>query len=86
MLFRSAFAELLNACMADAGFAWWDAARADVSTGNAHVSWWVEGRSLVALEEIYAALYGANTSAEYDWKDAGCYGAALHETGNDDNH
>ncbi|AMB60064.1 hypothetical protein [Microterricola viridarii] len=76
---RAIFAALQNECMADAGFDWWDAGGVDN-----------QGK-LGALSQdeqfaVYAALHGDNAGPEYRWEAAGCYGYALHETGNDDNH
>lgn len=76
---RAAFAALQEECMADAGYDWWDASRASEP-------WWVADKSLDEQQAVYAALHGENTGPEYRWELAGCYGHALHETGNDDNH
>lgn len=80
---RAIFAALQDECMADAGFDWWDAER-----GND--SWWTADKSLDEQMAVYAALHGepipGQGDSEYRWELAGCYGYALHETGNDENH
>lgn len=81
---RAAFTALQEECMADAGFAWWDAERGSDP-------WWTADMNLDEQMAVYAALHGEQIQgqgggSEYRWELAGCYGYALHETGNDDNH
>lgn len=85
---RAAFAALQEQCMADAGFDWWDAERGSDP-------WWTADKSLDEQMAVYTALHGEQVhgeqlrgqgASEYRWELAGCYGYALHETGNDDNH
>lgn len=80
---RALFAALQDECMADAGFDWWDA-------GRGNDPWWTADKSLDEQMAVYAALHGepapGQGGSEYRWDLAGCYGYALHETGNDDNH
>jgi hypothetical protein len=81
---RAVFAALQNDCMADAGFDWWDA-------GRGSDPWWAAGKSIEEQAAVYTALHGSQLQergggSEYRWELAGCYGFALHETGNDDNH
>ncbi|PPL14770.1 hypothetical protein [Microterricola pindariensis] len=80
---RAQFAALQDECMAEAGFDWWDAARANTPAGE---PWWLAEISPNEATAVYAALHGESASAEYRWEQAGCYGYALHETGNDNNH
>ncbi len=74
---RAVFAELQNTCMADAGFDWWDSAAIDPS--------WVEGASVDERAAVYQALHGSGQTGAYDWQKGGCFGLALHKTGNDAN-
>jgi hypothetical protein len=80
---RATFATLQEECMAEAGFDWWDAERGSDP-------WWTAGMSVEEQMAVYTALHGDQTrgqgESEYHWELAGCYGYALHETGNDDNN
>ncbi|SDR93564.1 hypothetical protein [Microterricola viridarii] len=80
---RAQFAALQDDCMAEAGFDWWDAARGNTPAGE---PWWLAEISPNEATAVYAALHGESAAAEYRWEQAGCYGYALHETGNDNNH
>ncbi len=73
---------LVEECMAAQGFEYaWEA----VLTDSLKNQWWGE----LAPERVEAftlALHGTNDTVPYDWRDAGCWGAAVHEMGNDDAH
>ncbi|QYF74206.1 hypothetical protein [Cryobacterium sp. PAMC25264] len=77
------FYGLITQCMATASFDW----QADISYANGVFlsadTTRVEDVAPARQADFTLALYGDTTAMPYTWEDTGCWGYALHLTGND---
>lgn len=75
---------IVRDCMAEAGFLWDPIA--PNGGGSAKPSWFGRGLTPDEAAAYRLALGGENDDFPYNWRDAGCHGRAVHETGQDDAH
>jgi len=77
------FYGLVTECMATASFDW----QADISYSNgiflSAETTTVDDVAPARQADYTLALYGDTTTVPYTWQDTGCWGYALHLTGND---
>lgn len=77
--------ELMNQCMTDKGFPWWDDGGTGAGSSDLGSNW----STILSADEAAAvrvALWGDISADVYRWEDAGCHGYVVHVTGNDGNH